>query len=754
MASSLLDRLIQTCLHHPRRVLAFWVLLAVVAAFGAQRVQSVLDSDQEVAGSESAQVAARLRTEFRQPFTFPAYVVLSGLPEGDRQAAGNLVRRIEGRLAACSDVQATVSPLNIGGTMLGTPGHGSVMIITGLKADSEAAARAAIPPVRQVLRDVMVAARTQAPGLQAAVTGEQALNVDMIEAMAQDAAAAEARAIPVTLLLLLVVFGSLPAAGLPLLVGMLGTLITLGCIYVVGQFGSLSSLVISIATLMGLGVGTDAGLFLVARYREERAAGREVPEAVAIAMRTVGMAVTGSSLTVMIGFGAMLTVPVAAIRSIGVGGLIEVAMCTAVAVTAVPAAIVLLGDRLDWPTGMGRFLRRWQMPNLWARWAKVVMARPLLSLAAGLLLLGTLALPTRHMQIGLPDLRWVPERLESVKGMIALDGLPQAPGLWSLHVLVDAPPGHTLLEPAAVDGLFALTSHLSSLPAVASVQSLIRPQAEIPEWQIRLLLTNPDQARQLYPDVFRLFVNESGTAARFLVTPVRQLAMADGIVLTDRIRALNLQELPGLSGAKLTVGGPLAGAVDLKAALLDPFPRLIAGVLAATGLMVLVLYRSLLLPLKALILNGLSVLATFGALVLVFQQGWGASWLGLDQKPIGVVIVAVPVLVFCIVFGLSMDYELLMLSRIRERYLQTADNSLATAEGLAATGGLITNAALIMGIAFGSFALAELITLKMLGFGLAVAVALDATVVRILLVPAVMRLAGRWNWWPGDRSRS
>jgi RND superfamily putative drug exporter len=271
--------------------------------------------------------------------------------------------------------------------------------------------------------------------------------------------------------------------------------------------------------------------------------------------------------------------------------------------------------------------------------------------------------------------------------------------------------------------------------------------------QVRLLLANPDQARLLYPQVFRLFVNESGTAVRILVTPSRDLAMADGIALTQRVRGLNLQDLPGLAGAKLSVGGPLAGAVDLKSALLDPFPQLVAGVLAATGLMVLLLYRSLLLPLKALILNGLSVLATFGALVLVFQLGWGAGWLGL-AGPAGVVIVAVPVMVFCIVFGLSMDYELLMLSRIRERYRQTGNNTLATAEGLASTGGLITNAALIMGIAFGSFALAELLSLKMLGFGLAVAVALDATVVRILLVPAVMRLAGRWNWWPGDRSRT
>jgi RND superfamily putative drug exporter len=270
---------------------------------------------------------------------------------------------------------------------------------------------------------------------------------------------------------------------------------------------------------------------------------------------------------------------------------------------------------------------------------------------------------------------------------------------------------------------------------------------------VRLLLANPEQARLLYPDVFRLFVNESGTAVRFMVTPRRQLAMADGIELTQSIRAMTLRDLPGLAGATVSVGGPLAGAVDLKAALLDPFPRLIAGVLGATGLMVLVLYRSLLLPLKALLLNGLSVLATFGALVLVFQHGWGGSWLGLGQRPIGVVIVAVPVLVFCIVFGLSMDYELLMLSRIRERYHETLDNGLATAEGLAATGGLITNAALIMCIAFGSFAFAELITLKMLGLGLAVAVALDATVVRILLVPALMRLAGRWNWWPGDRRR-
>jgi RND superfamily putative drug exporter len=753
MAPTLLDRLIHLCLHRPKRVLALWIGIAIVATFGAQRVKSVLDSEQEVAGSESAHVAARLRTEFRQPFTFPAYVVLSGLPPGDRQAAGQVVRRIEGRLAACSDVQATVSPLNLAGAMLGTPGKGPVMIIAGLKASTETAARAAIPSMRQALRDAVAAEKPQMPGLQAAVTGEHAMNVDMTEAMARDTAAAEKRAIPLTLLLLLVVFGSLPAATLPLLVGLLGTLITLGCIYVIGQFSSLSSLVISIASLMGLGVGTDAGLFLVSRYREERAAGHDVREAMAIAMRTVGMAVTGSSLTVMIGFGAMVFIPVAAVRSIGVGGLIEVALCTAVAVTALPAAVVLLGDRLDWPAGMGRFLKRWQSPNLWGHWAKTVMNRPVLSLFAGLVLLGGLALPVRHMNIGLPDLRWMPVRLEAVQGMKALDGLPQAPGLWSLHVLIDAPPGHTLLEPETVDGLFALTARLAALPSVASVQGLTRPQADVPELQVRLLLANPDQARLLYPQVFRLFVNESGTAVRILVTPSRDLAMADGIALTQRVRGLNLQDLPGLAGAKLSVGGPLAGAVDLKSALLDPFPQLVAGVLAATGLMVLLLYRSLLLPLKALILNGLSVLATFGALVLVFQLGWGAGWLGL-AGPAGVVIVAVPVMVFCIVFGLSMDYELLMLSRIRERYRQTGNNTLATAEGLASTGGLITNAALIMGIAFGSFALAELLSLKMLGFGLAVAVALDATVVRILLVPAVMRLAGRWNWWPGDRSRT
>jgi RND superfamily putative drug exporter len=744
-------RLARFVTRRPWTVLAIWLVLVLIALTGAWRAESVLHVGQGLPGSDSERVQARLKAEFVHPFTYLAVVTLN-TRDGLGDKAGDARRRqLQALLDKQPDVGLTLSWNDNQDATFGKAGDRATFLLVGLLAKSVGEATSSVPRLRATVREGMATIYAQDPTAEAHVTSDTAFNFDLRTVSAQDSARAEFRVIPLTLLLLVVAFGSLVAATLPVAIGMAATLLTLGLVYWLGQVVTLSVFVMNVATMIGLGVGIDYGLFMVSRYRDERAQGMTPAEAAAEAVQTTGPAIVWSGVTVMIGFAAMLIAPLIETRSIGFGGLLEVGICIALALTAVPAALTVIGDRLEWPRPLGVWLSRWQRPDLWKRWTEAVMRHPGRALAAGLLPLLLLAWPATGLKVGIPDNKWMPRSVEAAKGFLALEKAGRSGVLQPIRLIVDLPPGKTIEDGSALSGLLRYAQALQADRRIAQVRCLLLPQADSDATQATWLSTNLPQMRQTYPAVYNLFVNKAQTATLLEVLPANDVGFDAGMGLVRELRQRGLAGIDGLAGGRVTVGGLAAFNLDFHDALLGPFPLIIATVLGVTAVMLFLAFRSWLIPLKAIVLNSLSVAAAFGASVLVFQKGHGIGFFGL-AGPTEIIIVVVPVLVFCIVFGLSMDYEVFMLSRIQEEYWLSRDNTAATAFGLQATGRLITSAALIMITVFGAFTFAELLIVKMLGFGLAVAVLLDATLIRVLLVPAIMRLAGRWNWYPGDRS--
>jgi RND superfamily putative drug exporter len=743
-------RLAHFVTHRPRTVLIIWLLLILVAMTGAWRAESVLHVGQGLPGSDSERVQSRLKTEFTHPFTYLAVVTLkSGDALGDK-AGETRLRALQAHLEQQPEVGLTLSWCDGQDPTFGRAGDRSTFILLGLRSTSVAEATSSVPRLRAAVREGMSRLYGQDPTAEAHVTSDTAFNFDLRAISAQDSARAELKVVPLSLMLLILAFGSVAAAALPVAIGMAATLLTLGLVYWLGQVVTLSVFVMNVATMIGLGVGIDYGLFMVSRFREERAQGRTPAEAAAEAVQTTGPAIVWSGLTVMIGFAALLIAPLVETRSIGFGGLLEVGICIALALTAVPAALTLIGDRLEWPRPLGRWLQRWHRPHLWKRWTEAVMRHPGRALVAGLVPMLLLAWPVTGIQVGIPDNKWMPRSIEAAKGYDALQESGRSGVLQPIRLMVDLPEGKTIADDSALSGLLHFSRQLKQDPRIAQVRSLLLPQADSDEMQAVYFMTNLPQIRQSYPEIFGMFVNKAETATLLEVLPANHLGFDDGMNLVRDLRRQGLGGAEGLSGGRLTVGGLAAFNLDFHDALIRPFPLIVASVLLVTAVMLFLAFRSILIPLKAILLNSLSVAAAFGATVLVFQQGHGIGVFGLSG-PTEIIIVVVPILVFCIVFGLSMDYEVFMLSRIQEEYAISRNNTAATAFGLQATGRLITSAAMIMIVVFGAFAFAELLIVKMLGFGLAVAVLLDATLIRVLLVPAIMRLAGRWNWYPGDR---
>jgi RND superfamily putative drug exporter len=608
-----------------------------------------------------------------------------------------------------------------------------------------------VDPVRDNLRRKL----TQLPGgsgYRVLVTGRSPLDLDERRLIADDSRRGEERVLPLTLAILVLAFGAVAAAMLPLGIGVLGVLVGLAVIGLFAHTVELSVVALTIVTMIGLGVGIDYSLLIVTRFREELSTGLTPMAAVARTLRTAGGAVAVSGTTVILGFAALLRTPVLETRTVGLAGMIAVLVMMLLTTTLLPALLALLGSRIDWPRWLARRLAWYHGRRGWAWWARTIGCRPGAALASGLLLLGLLAYPVLHIRMGLPARDWWPARTEAGQGAMELERMGLAGVIQPIHVVVELPRGQQFGSARALRGLRVLSDSLRADPRISAVRSIVdlKPGTSLLEYSV--LYSDLKAAREEYPDFLDAYL--SGDAGTALV----DIVVSDTTSLTSvmevvrHIRRMGTAGARGLAGARISVGGYAAANVDFQQELLRGLPLMIALILGSTAVMLGLVFRSVLMPIKAIVLNSLSVAATFGIIVLVFQDGIGSRFLGLSG-PTSAIFVVVPVTVFASVFGLSMDYEVFLLSRIREEFTRTGDSQRATADGLSAIASTITSAALIMVIVFGYFAFANVLLLQFLGFGLAVAVFLDATLIRMLLVPAIMHVAGRWNWWPGVRAK-
>lgn len=576
-----------------------------------------------------------------------------------------------------------------------------------------------------------------ATGLQVSPTGPAAVGLAVDEQAESDLVSAEMVTLPITLLVLLLVFGSAIAAGLPLLVGagaVVGTLAVLGLI---ADATTMSSYALNLTTALGFGLAVDYSLFLVTRFREERRGGRSVESSVVVAVRTAGRTVVFSAVTVALSLSALLLFPMPFLRSLGFAGIAVTALAAVTAVVVVPALLALVGHRLDRADLFAPLRRRitrrragvGDERQTWHRIAALVMRRPVLILASVSAILILLLLPFTGVRFGLLDHRTLPAEHPVAEGaeQLARD-FPAAAEDQIAVVLPSAngAAGHDELEDYA--------AQLSALPGVRSVETATGQYADGQP----IASTGQDAAS--------LSARYTAPAGTWLaVTP----SAADPADARNVVSDIRDQPTPG----GVLVGGSAATLVDATDTIADRLPWALTVIALSTFVLLFLFTGSLLIPLKAIVTNLLSLSATFGALVYVFQEGH-LRWLVGDFTPTGTLETTLPVLVFCIAFGLSMDYEVFLLSRITEAHRNGASTTEAVAQGLQRTGGLITAAAAILVTVFVALAASNLTALKVIGVGLTLAVVLDATIIRGLLVPAIMRLAGEANWWaPGPLRR-
>lgn len=567
------------------------------------------------------------------------------------------------------------------------------------------------------------------------VAGAPAFYRDIETVSQRDLRRAEVIVFPIALVALLVVFGSVVAAMVPLIVGGLSVTMVLGSLYLAAQYSDLSIFVLNLATMLGLGLAVDYSLFVTSRFREELGrSNNDVPLSVERTIATAGQAVFFSGATVLIGLLGLSLFEFMFLRSVGIAGVIVVAWSTVAALTLLPATLAVLGPRID------RFSFRWRAKpgvstsGFWVRLSNAVMARPIAFLIPTLALLLLLGLPFRHANISSPDATILPTDLPSRQAFDQLVADFGAGEISPFIIVIEAP--GQIWTPSTLSEMHRLVVRLEADPRVSRVQSVVSPYFS--ENNAIALAS----ARRWLED-------------RGLDTGLSRLANSNAAVILayspylpnddrtkDLLHELRSLEIPGM---EILVAGGTAEIVDSVSAMYADFPKAVALVVSATYLVLLLLFRSLLLPLKAILMNALSILASYGALVWVFQDGNLSQWLGFSA--LGFVEASLPIIMFCVLFGLSMDYEVFLLSRIREEWLRTGDNTRAVAQGMQRSGRIITSAALLVVVVTASFVSADVVIIKALGFGIAVAVFLDATIVRALLVPSTMKLLGEWNWW-------
>jgi uncharacterized membrane protein YdfJ with MMPL/SSD domain len=697
-----------------RLVVVAWVLIVVAALpFAARQTEHLTGGGFDVPGSESKAVAESMQGVFAGRDQGIA-VLLRAQPGSSAAERTAAVRRVRQEVNAVDGISMPPAVARRGAVQLRRTGS------TVLPVSSSVPPDALIDPAVD-LREALDPG-TVTDGVTPYLAGQATVWAGMQELSKEDLAKAEAGGFPVVALILLVIFGSLAAAALPLSLGFVSVIVTGALIYFLSMQMTTSVFVTNMASMIGIGVAVDYSLFILARYREERRDGRDCEAARSEALATSGLAVAFSGLAVIVSLAGLWMVDNQALRSMALGAMTVVAVSILTATTLLPALIAMLGDRVMPGGVVARALRfvKYSIfrrprpavasagqapgPGFWDRWARRVMARPVFAATASAAVLLLLASPVLSMETG----------------TTALEQFPKDSDVRVGNELVSEQLGGGA-DPIQVVASF---SGAADRAAVSEFAAELRGQPGV---------------SAVAPPVY------AGESALVEATPSAPSDSDAATALVARIRDGFIPASTLATVATVDVGGETARTDDVREQISGSFWKIVGFVLALSFLVLMVMLRSLLLPLKAVLMNLLSIGAAFGVLVAIFQWGWLDSVLGFES--LGALDTINVPLIFAIVFGLSMDYEVFLMSRIRERYMEHGDNERAVAEGLASSARTISSAALIMSSVFAVFVLTGVPSIKELGLGCAVAIALDATLVRLILVPAAMKLFGDWNWW-------
>jgi RND superfamily putative drug exporter len=731
------ERLGRWCARHRWLVVAAWLALVAGSVPFALRTPDVLSAGGFIRDDlESAQAKRLLETEIGVAEAAVVVVLHSDEARAGEPAFETAAAQATADVATAPHVRTVLSHA-LSTRQVSVDGHTAYdIVLLDLSADDSPKA---LPGLRAALR--------QQPGLDVGLSGGPAFYGDVQAVSEADLRRSELISLPLAALALLLVFGSVVAAAVPLIVGGAAVVIALAAIFVVAGLTPMSIFVLNLATLLGLGLGVDYSLLMTSRFREELAArggGAEaVEDAVGATARTAGRAVFFSGLTVLLGLLGLVLFGFMILRSVGIAGAVVVGLAVAAAMTLLPAALAIAGVHLE-RLRVRRVRARPVAEGAWSRLAWWVMRRPVAVLVPTLAVLLLLGTPFLHVRFNAPDARILPEAAPS---RAAFDRLAAefGPGPFAPIVLAIRTTGYATAA-GNLDLLFDYSRRLEADPRIQRVDSLVDVDPRMTLGQYQLLYGGGAPPDRYIAEV--LAATTRGDLTAFTIFTAYGPNEAVARALVGDLRA-DTGPLAPPAGMTVLVGGGAADVEDVVTGIGAEFPRTAIFILVSTYLVLLLLLRSLILPLKALAMNSLSIVASFGALVWIFQDGNLSILFG--TRPLGFVETTQPVILFCVLFGLSMDYEVFLLTRMRESWEQTHDNPTAVAHGLERSGRIVTSAALIVIVVAGSFAFADIVLIKALGVGIAIAVALDATVVRALLVPATMRLLGRWNWWLPDR---
>jgi len=735
--SRLLGRLGTWVGRRPAAVFAVWLPLVVAASFGAGQLGVVARGGSGVLDDSAAQrAAAELNREFDDPWVDPlTLAIASGRYSRDAAVLSGAVTCSRKALVARREVRAVIGLEEEQRGPTGGVG-GLVIALHDPSLDAEERAvpllRAALEPCR---RDFVRAD----PGGRYALTGRAAYTVDMNAWNKRSSEYAERRALPLTLVVLVLVFGSLLTAALPLLMGVATTTVALALAWTLTELMPVSNLIASVITMLGLALGIDYSLLLVSRFRELPAE-LPRPEAIGRLLASAGPTIVWSGLIVSVALLGLLWSPLLETRGIGIGGALVASLSALAATTLLPACLAVCGRRIQRRrVGSAR-----GQPGLHARLVACIVRRPLATITLTVALIAVMVLPVLAARSGYSnDPNFFPPGMDARVGGEILSARGRANDALAIDLLVHATDGLSVLDAGKLPALFAYGRQLTADRRVANVASAVNltPTAALADYLA--LYRDPDAALSRYPEIARRWLSRNRDVALFHVTPARQLSLAE---IQQLAAELGGRTPPGAFG--IEVGGAPSYFNDFDRSLARSLPRVALVIILVTLTLLFTAFRSWLIPLKAVVLNLLAVAAGFGVVVAVCQWGWGARLVGLDA-PLPAIPATVPLMIFCLSFGVSMDYELFLLFRILAEFRRDGDTTRATVTGVGSTAPVVTGAALIMAVVFASFVASDVPLVKMLGLGLAAAVAVDALLMRTLLLPAVMTLAGRWNWYPG-----
>ena len=701
-----------------------------------------LETATRVEGSQAEIVRQELATRFHSPYVDQVVLVIQGLPPANSDTAAQPLQTIVDGLRQEPGVSGVVSYLDLHDSLF--VGKGGTFVLIGL-ASTDAPVESLVPKLHDRITSLAEQLRGRYPAVKLQLTGELPLNFDIRKASADDVRRGETLVIPATLALLLLAFGSLVAALIPLAVGQLAIAVTLAITGLLARHFHLSILVQNLATMLGLGLGIDYALLMVSRFREAISAGNPGGIASVMAARQAGRTLLISASTVAIGFLALLTVPISEIRSIGLAGFLVAGISVLLTNTLVPALLAVLGPRID--AGRMPFTPKLDAQraaltgNRWRNWGKKIVARPWLALMIAGAPLLLLAWQAKRLDTSVPSGDWLPHSAESVQALHALEHMDRAGIVYSMRVIVELPSNSIAQTDLGWNAVDRLSKQIASDPRCARVISITTVAA-----------SNRASLTDLSRETRRTLLSSDGRAALLEVLPASSVSLRDQVKWVRELRQTGAPALTGVPGATLETGGIPALNADYQT-IVDRHVLPVMGLVVGGTLVALLCgFRSLFAAVKAIALNLFSVAASFGALVLVFQDGHGSGLLGVPGGT-GSVFPLVPIVAFAIVFGLSMDYEVFLVARVLEARRSGLSETDAIPEGMARTAGLITSAAAIMIVVFAAFTFGNFLVVKMIGFTLAVAVLIDATLVRIVIGPALLRIAGDWNWWPGGLAK-